>query len=73
MCDNCEDTGFIKDICCTCNGSGQGGYDGSICRACDGSGVEYVPCDECEEEEEQESIVDCETDDEICFGVCCLR
>ena len=36
---------FIDDeeeICCHCNGSGEGMYDGTRCTYCKGSGIEYV-------------------------------
>lgn len=29
-----------EEICCNCNGSGEGMYDGSRCSSCKGSGVE---------------------------------
>lgn len=45
MCEDCEDTGKIEDLCSECNGSGEGMYDGSVCRNCKGSGVELFDCD----------------------------
>lgn len=45
MCDECEETGLLKLTCSTCNGSGEGMYDGSRCITCKGSGLETVKCD----------------------------
>lgn len=45
VCEHCQDEGTL--ICSTCNGSGEGMYDGSTCRTCKGKGE--VPC-ECTEE-----------------------
>ncbi len=44
-CELCKDEGTL--ICSTCNGSGEGMYDGSTCRTCKGKGE--VPC-ECKAE-----------------------
>ena len=30
-----------EEICCHCNGSGEGLYDGSRCGHCKGTGVEF--------------------------------
>lgn len=35
----CDDDN-TPDLCATCNGSGEGMYDGSTCSVCKGSGVE---------------------------------
>ncbi len=43
-CNKCED-GIIDEICGTCNGSGEGQYDGSTCPSCKGSGNEKSYCD----------------------------
>ncbi len=56
-CENCEDTGVVKEICFLCNGSGEGMYDGSTCYACKGTGIEYVKCTECELTPAEESWV----------------
>ena len=42
-CDNCED-GKLNEICGTCNGSGEGQYDGSTCSICGGKGIETSYC-----------------------------
>ena len=49
-CEICEGKGWFSDICGTCNGSGEGRYDGSVCYACHGKGEVKIECD-CEEEE----------------------
>ncbi len=53
MCEECEDTGRIEEMCGMCNGSGEGRYDGSSCRACKGTGVSWSECD-CGSESEEE-------------------
>ena len=37
------------DICPTCNGSGEGQYDGTHCRSCRGSGVLRYPSDDADD------------------------
>ena len=44
MCPECEDTGYIRDLCYNCNGTGEGYYDGSTCVVCRGWGVSYSIC-----------------------------
>jgi len=44
----CENEGSI--YCPTCNGSGEGMYDGSKCSTCGGSGEVACDCDICEVE-----------------------
>lgn len=43
LCDDCFDSREIQrelniDVCPTCNGSGEGMYDGTICSSCKGGG-----------------------------------
>jgi DnaJ-class molecular chaperone len=45
-----QDEQFEPDLCATCNGSGEGMYDGSTCSACKGSGVEPVQRDDSDDE-----------------------
>ena len=33
-------------LCYSCNGSGQGRYDGTTCWCCRGSGIEPQQCDD---------------------------
>jgi hypothetical protein len=33
----------MNDICGSCNGSGEGMFDGSICTTCHGSGCDSGP------------------------------
>ena len=35
-----------EEICPSCNGSGEGMFDGTRCRSCGGSGVERTERDE---------------------------
>jgi hypothetical protein len=44
VCPECNNTGYIRDICNNCNGSGEGYYDGSTCFICHGWGVCYMSC-----------------------------
>jgi hypothetical protein len=37
-----DDDDDDEEICSSCNGSGEGNYDGSTCSACGGSGVEEM-------------------------------
>lgn len=43
-CAYCTD-GIVQEICGTCNGSGEGFFDGSTCSSCKGSGIELEYCD----------------------------
>ena len=44
-----------EDVTCmTCNGSGEGSYDGSTCHACKGSGVFTEPSDDFYEPDEDD-------------------
>jgi len=43
-CEECEDTGYARDFCDVCAGSGEGYYDGSTCLGCKGSGMAYYVC-----------------------------
>jgi hypothetical protein len=45
MCDKCDNTGFIEEICINCNGSGEGMGDGSTCNVCKGKGIQIIECD----------------------------
>jgi len=47
-CSECEGTGYIESHCTSCNGSGEGMYDGSCCSTCRGSGSGYAECSTCE-------------------------
>ncbi len=49
-CEECED-GTFEIGCSTCNGSGEGMYDGFTCHACKGKGVVLMECNEYEGEE----------------------
>ena len=49
MCDTCNDTGIEQVTCPSCNGSGEGQFDGSMCLVCHNSGVVYEFCKDCEE------------------------
>ena len=46
-CDECNGKGCVEVRCPTCNGSGEGMYDGSRCRTCKGSGVLTGECPHC--------------------------
>lgn len=43
-CGKCDD-GILTEICGTCNGSGEGFFDGSTCLVCKGKGTEKDYCD----------------------------
>lgn len=43
-CDICSDTGWDRETCRYCSGSGEGNYDGSTCGVCDGTGEELIRC-----------------------------
>jgi len=47
-CGACEGAGHCSDLCTTCNGSGEGMYDGSYCSTCGGSGECDDTCTICE-------------------------
>jgi hypothetical protein len=38
----------MEYLCCCCNGSGEGMWDGAICRECRGWGGSKQPCDTCD-------------------------
>ena len=52
-CNECQDE-VDAPICTTCNGSGEGQYDGTTCLDCNGDGLDLsldeqdIICDECE-------------------------
>lgn len=45
-CPVCEGT-EMEEIGCSCNGSGEGMYDGSTCRYCNGAGTRSMECSNC--------------------------
>lgn len=47
-CPACDGAGGFDEMCSTCNGSGEGMYDGSTCRRCKGWGGWPEPCHACE-------------------------
>jgi hypothetical protein len=55
MCNECDNTGYIEDICGYCNGSGEGLYDGSTCYQCKGKGTEKIVC-ECQYDDGVSSV-----------------
>ncbi len=48
QCETCEGIGYTGELCFTCNGSGEGMYDGSRCYACKGKGYVICACEECD-------------------------
>lgn len=44
--DNDEDEDDHDDTCPTCDGTGEGMYDGTRCRRCNGSGILRFPFDD---------------------------
>ena len=42
------DEGKQDWICTSCNGSGEGNYDGSRCSSCGGGGASTIDCEECD-------------------------
>jgi DnaJ-class molecular chaperone len=46
-CRECGGFGYHRMTCGTCDGSGQGTYDGSRCHACKGNGEHDQPCEHC--------------------------
>lgn len=48
ICTRCGGEGSVNLICLTCNGSGEGMYDGTICRDCGKSGRVREICPVCD-------------------------
>ncbi len=46
-CDECEGLGWVASLCPTCNGSGEGMWDGSSCRDCRRNGEVKRECGKC--------------------------
>jgi hypothetical protein len=46
-CRYCDGSGTIEYICNSCNGSGEGLYDGSTCGSCKGAGSYDMGCEHC--------------------------
>ena len=58
-CKTCDGEGCVDYICNSCNGSGEGMYDGSTCHACRGNGEYRDECPDCWNQDEDD------TDDQI--------
>jgi len=37
-CEECDGAGTVSELCCNCNGSGEGMHDGTTCYQCHGMG-----------------------------------